>query len=107
MRTPGVPATRRSSRMTHQKKQMIPAFHAREEEAAFWDTHDFTEEQETFRPVKIRFTKRLGMKKARETRPQKATIGQGVRELVRIGQKLQVEGPRNLSKHIDDYLAED
>ena len=37
----------------------IPDFQSREEEAAFWDTHDFTEFLEETRPVKLRVAKNL------------------------------------------------
>ena len=40
-------------------KKTIPEFHSREEEAAFWDTHDFTEYTEGFKPVRVRFAKNL------------------------------------------------
>jgi hypothetical protein len=37
----------------------IPSFNTIEEEAAFWDTHDTTEFEEEFTPVKVRFAKNL------------------------------------------------
>ena len=37
----------------------IPDFRSREEEAAFWDTHDFTEFLDETRPVKLRVGKQL------------------------------------------------
>src|SRR3954454_9232971 len=37
----------------------IPDFQSREEEAAFWDTHDFTEFLDETRPVKLRVAKNL------------------------------------------------
>lgn len=37
----------------------IPAFNNIEEEAAFWDTHDTTEFEEEFTPVKVRFARNL------------------------------------------------
>lgn len=37
----------------------IPDFQSREEEAAFWDTHEFTEFLDETRPVKLRVTKNL------------------------------------------------
>jgi hypothetical protein len=37
----------------------IPDFQSREEEAAFWDTHDFTEFLDETRPVKLRVGKNL------------------------------------------------
>jgi hypothetical protein len=37
----------------------IPTFSSREEEAAFWDTHDATNYEHEFKPVKARFAKNL------------------------------------------------
>jgi CopG antitoxin of type II toxin-antitoxin system len=35
----------------------IPAFNNIEEEAEFWDTHDTTEFEDEFKPVKVHFAK--------------------------------------------------
>jgi hypothetical protein len=40
-------------------KSKIPDFRSREEEAEFWDTHDFTEFLDETRPVKLRVSRRL------------------------------------------------
>ncbi len=37
----------------------IPAFATREEEAAFWDTHDTTDFEDEMVPVKVKVTKHL------------------------------------------------
>jgi len=37
----------------------IPEFNSVEEEAEFWDTHDTTDFEDEFRPVKVRFAKNL------------------------------------------------
>jgi predicted DNA binding CopG/RHH family protein len=37
----------------------IPRFSSRDEEAAFWDTHDTTEYEGEFTPVKARFARNL------------------------------------------------
>ncbi len=37
----------------------IPAFNNIEEEAEFWDTHDTTEFENEFTPVKVRFARNL------------------------------------------------
>lgn len=37
----------------------IPAFNSYEEEAAFWDTHDFTDFQDETQPVQVRSTRGL------------------------------------------------
>ena len=44
---------------TEPKTSRIPEFASREEEAAFWDTHDFSEFEDELTPVKVRFAKRL------------------------------------------------
>jgi predicted DNA binding CopG/RHH family protein len=41
------------------KKPRIPTFSSLEEEAEFWDTHDTTDYEEEFKPVKVRFAKNL------------------------------------------------
>ena len=40
-------------------KQRIPAFASIEEEAAFWDTHSTTDYEDEFKPVRVRFAKKL------------------------------------------------
>jgi hypothetical protein len=40
-------------------KSRVPDFQSREEEAAFWDTHDFTEFLDETRIVKLRVGKNL------------------------------------------------
>jgi hypothetical protein len=37
----------------------IPRFTSREEEAAWWDTHDFTDYLDELKPVRVRFAKNL------------------------------------------------
>lgn len=41
------------------EESQIPQFQSYEEEAKFWDTHDFTEFADELRPVKARFAKNL------------------------------------------------
>lgn len=41
------------------KKRSIPQFKSKEEEAKFWNTHDFTDYQDEFKPVRVRFAKNL------------------------------------------------
>jgi hypothetical protein len=43
-------------------KDPIPQFSSREEEAAFWDTHDFSDYWDELKPVKVRFAKNLSEK---------------------------------------------
>ncbi len=40
-------------------KSRIPTFPSVEEEAEFWDTHDTTDFEDEFKPVKVRFAKNL------------------------------------------------
>jgi uncharacterized DUF497 family protein len=40
-------------------KRGIPEFSSREEEAEFWDTHDTTDFEGEFKPVDVRFAKKL------------------------------------------------
>lgn len=37
----------------------IPEFRSREEEAAWWDTHDITDYLDELKPVRVRFAKNL------------------------------------------------
>ena len=40
-------------------REPIPQFQTVEEEAEFWDTHDFTDYLDELKPVKVRFAKNL------------------------------------------------
>ncbi len=40
-------------------KSRIPKFNSYQEEAEFWDTHDTTDYEDEFKPVKVRFAKNL------------------------------------------------
>jgi predicted DNA binding CopG/RHH family protein len=40
-------------------KKPIPAFASIEEEAAFWETHSTTDYEDEFKPVRVRFAKKL------------------------------------------------
>jgi hypothetical protein len=51
--------TNRHDNPGHTAASRIPDFQSREEEAAFWDTHDFTEFLEETRSVKLRVAKNL------------------------------------------------
>jgi len=37
-----------------QKESRIPDFKSRQEMAEFWDTHDFTDYMDEFKPIKVR-----------------------------------------------------
>ena len=41
------------------KKSGVPKFSSYEEEARFWDTHDTTDFEDEFKPVRVRFAKDL------------------------------------------------
>lgn len=41
------------------QKSRIPKFTSVEEEAEFWDTHDFTDFQDEFQPTKVKFSQNL------------------------------------------------
>jgi predicted DNA binding CopG/RHH family protein len=45
--------------MTTKKPNRIPEFTSIEEEAEFWDTHETTDFEDEFTPVKVRFAKHL------------------------------------------------
>ena len=45
--------------MTKTKKSRIPKFKNIQEEAEFWDTHDTTDYEDEFKPVKVKFAKNL------------------------------------------------
>jgi CopG antitoxin of type II toxin-antitoxin system len=42
-----------------QIKEPLPEFQSREDMAEFWDTHDFTDYMDEFKPAKVRFAKNL------------------------------------------------
>lgn len=41
------------------KKRTIPTFKDRQEEARFWDRHDFADYRDQLKPVRVRFAKNL------------------------------------------------
>jgi hypothetical protein len=45
--------------MTAKRKAQIPEFKTIQEEAEFWDTHDTTDYEDAFKPVKVKFAKSL------------------------------------------------
>jgi predicted DNA binding CopG/RHH family protein len=48
-----------TERGRHPKMRRIPRFSSREEEAAFWDTHDIADYQDELKSVRVRFSKNL------------------------------------------------
>ena len=47
------------TRIKQEKNSIIPEFKSKEEEAKFWDTHDFKDYQDELKPVRVRFAKNL------------------------------------------------
>lgn len=45
--------------MTDTTHSKIPTFTSVQEEAAFWDTHDFTDFTDELKPIKVHFSKSL------------------------------------------------
>ncbi len=70
----------------------IPLFGTIEEEADFWDTHDTTDFESEFRPVQVRFAKRLSkgitvrfdMAAAEELQTRARALGMRPSTLVRL-----------------------
>ena len=44
---------------TSRERTAVPEFASREEEAAFWDTHDVTDYLDELKPAEVRFAKNL------------------------------------------------
>lgn len=84
--------------MTETKKR-IPKFKTIKEEAEFWDTHDFTDYWEEFKPVKVKFTKNLSLgitvrfdtQTLRDLRIQASKKGIGPTTLIRMWVLEQLE----------------
>ena len=84
--------------MTRPKKQSqaatsrIPQFNSREEEAAWWDSHDITDYLDELKPVRVRFarnlseglTVRLDPQTMQELREQARRQGIGPTTLIRM-----------------------
>lgn len=51
--------TQQKEHLPRRGKSRIPEFSSREEEAAFWDTHDVADYQDEFKTVRARFAKHL------------------------------------------------
>jgi predicted glycoside hydrolase/deacetylase ChbG (UPF0249 family) len=49
--------TERNIEPTNERKRRIPDFSSREEEAEFWDTHDFSEFWDELQPVPPRYAR--------------------------------------------------
>jgi hypothetical protein len=81
--------------MTEQQpsaKGTLPTFASRAEEAAFWDTHDTTDYEDAFTPVRVRFaqhlsegiTIRLDKETLRQLRERAHATGVGPTTLARM-----------------------
>jgi predicted DNA binding CopG/RHH family protein len=71
-------------------KSRIPAFQTVQEEAEFWDTHDFTDYLDELKPVKVKFalmspvTIRFDQRTLRTLREQAQRKGMGTTTLIRM-----------------------
>jgi hypothetical protein len=91
--------------MTGAGKSRIPEFQTREEEAEFWDTHDFTEFLDETRRVKLRVSKnlasalsvRLDHQDREELERRAARQGIGPSTLVRMWIKERLRQPEGQS----------
>jgi predicted DNA binding CopG/RHH family protein len=74
------------------RKSKIPKFKSYQEEAEFWDTHDFTDFEDELKPVKVKFAKNLSTgitirfdhRTLNTIRTQAAHKGIGATTLIRI-----------------------
>ncbi len=90
------------SKREPEKKVHIPTFSSLEEEAEFWDTHDTTDYEEEFKPVKVRFAKnlshvlalRLDQQTLEELREQARKKGIGPTTLARMWILERLQRPR-------------
>ena len=86
-------------------KQRIPAFASIEEEAAFWDTHSTTDYEDEFKPVRVRFAKklsegltiRLDPATLEKVRAEAHERGIGATTLIRMWVLEHVKGHRKMS----------
>lgn len=89
------------------KKSRIPKFKSYEEEANWWDTHDTTEFEDEFKPVKLEFVKPLehilGVRMDSKTLTQLTELGSeigiGPSTLVRmwVMEKLKTDSKKSSS----------
>jgi predicted DNA binding CopG/RHH family protein len=84
--------TTQNKHYTKKKESRIPKFANREEEAAFWDTHDISDYWDELKPVKLKVAKNLSKgitirfdeETLRELREQANRRGIGPTTLVRM-----------------------
>ncbi|MCA9373455.1 hypothetical protein KC921_05190 [Candidatus Woesebacteria bacterium] len=92
------------------KKAKIPEFKSIAEEAAFWDTHSFTDFLDEMEPVKVNFAKKLSSgitvrfddKTLNSIREEAHSKGMGATTLIRMWvlEKLKSGGLTKTSKSI-------
>ena len=86
-------------------KKRIPEFASIEEEAAFWDTHSTTDYEDEFKPVRVRFAKklsegltiRLDPDTLEKVRAEAHERGIGATALIRMWVLEHVKGHRKMS----------
>jgi len=86
-------------------KKRIPEFASIEEEAAFWDTHSATDYEHDFKPVRVRFAKklsegltiRLDPDTLEKVRAEAHERGIGATTLIRMWVLEHVKGHRKMS----------
>lgn len=84
--------TRSTKQPTTRSASRIPQFATREEEAAWWDTHDVTDYLDELKPIRVRFAKnlsegltvRLDPKTMQELRERARRQGIGPTTLIRM-----------------------
>ncbi len=88
-------------------KEPLPDFQSREEMAKFWDTHDFTDYMDEFKPTKVRFAKnlshglniRLDPETLEELRAQASEKGVGPTTLARMWILDRLKEQRSRAQH--------
>jgi predicted DNA binding CopG/RHH family protein len=86
-------------------KKRIPAFASIEEEAVFWDPHSTTDYEDEFKPVRVRFAKklsegltiRLDPDTLEKVRAEAHERGIGATTLIRMWVLEHVKGHRKMS----------
>ena len=86
-------------------KKRIPEFVSIEEEAIFWDTHSTTDYEDEFKPVRVRFAKklsegltiRLDPDTLEKVRAEAHERGIGATTLIRMWVLEHVKGHRKMS----------
>jgi len=86
-------------------KKRIPEFASIEEEAAFWDTHSTADYEDEFKPVRVRFAKklsegltiRLDPATLEKVRAEAHERGIGATTLIRMWVLEHVKGHRKMS----------